>query len=225
MVFTFVLSGGPAFGADTCVFMVEDDVAKPRIGLLLDSGTSMQHVVWHEDFDNTASFAGEPTGVYPTNDIVYNNNQSGSGFFNQYDYAIENVSGTYYLVPIGEDMLPISFSCKKSRPTISSKPKKKDSTTTTTTTTGDSTTTTTTTISDSTYSGSCNAIAADASDTKKLYGQWTINGRTIILPAEPGAFQGIWRGSGMVRRRLILYSSACIGQLSWLWSGQMCIRL
>jgi hypothetical protein len=85
---------------DSCMFEVTEDQMPPKIVLFIDNGVSMTHAVWHADFDNDVDFTpieGVETDVVP-------NGAAGNGFFNENGYGIFKTAGSYYLVPVGDDL-------------------------------------------------------------------------------------------------------------------------
>ena len=86
--------------ADNCMFQITDDKMPPKVVLLIDNGASMKHAVWHDDFDNSIDFTpivGVETDVVP-------NGSAGNGFFNENGYGIYKTGGSYYLVPVNDNL-------------------------------------------------------------------------------------------------------------------------
>ena len=131
-MFSLVFMAYPGVADDTCVFSVTADDIPPNIVLLLDSGAEMEQVVWHSSYDNSTNYT--PI-VAPESDVVPNGS-GGNGFFNDNGYSIYITGGSYYLVPIGDDLEP-------------------------------------------------NTAVRFKETGAKGSGTWTINGRTLTLPAEP----------------------------------------
>jgi hypothetical protein len=102
IMFNLVFMAYPGVADDTCVFSVTADDIPPNIVLLLDNGAEMEQIVWHSTYDNSTDYT---PSVTPESDVVPNG-PSGNGFFNDNGYSIYITGGSYYLVPIGDDLEP-----------------------------------------------------------------------------------------------------------------------
>ena len=98
---SLIIMGNTAHASgDSCMFEVTEDQMPPKVVFLLDNGVEMTHAVWHDDFDNSVDFTpseGEEK------DVVLNGGD-GNGFFNENGYGIFKTGGSYYLVPVGNDL-------------------------------------------------------------------------------------------------------------------------
>ena len=97
---TFIKNTAHASG-DSCMFEVTEDQMPPKVVLFLDNGVTMSHAVWHDDFDNSVDYT--PLVVGDEIDVVPNG-ADGNGFFNENGYGLFKTGGSYYLVPVGEDL-------------------------------------------------------------------------------------------------------------------------
>jgi Tfp pilus tip-associated adhesin PilY1 len=100
VLFGLVFSLTPGFASDMCMFAVTADDVPPNIVILIDNGAEMKHPVTHGDYDNSADYT--PI-VDPKTDVVVNGG-AGNGFFNNNGYGIFSQGGSYYLVPVGDDL-------------------------------------------------------------------------------------------------------------------------
>jgi hypothetical protein len=91
----------PVFADDTCVFTVTADDVPPNIVLLLDNGAEMEQIVWHHAYDNSVDYT---PAVSEALDAVANGVDVGNGFFNDNGYGIISHGGSYYLVPILDNL-------------------------------------------------------------------------------------------------------------------------
>ena len=85
---------------DSCMFEVTEDKMPPKIVFLLDNGVAMTHAAWHVDFDNSVDF----TPIEAVDTDVVPNGAAGNGFFNENGYGIFLTGGSYYLVPVADNL-------------------------------------------------------------------------------------------------------------------------
>jgi type IV pilus assembly protein PilY1 len=93
-----------------------DDIP-PKIVFLLDNGTSMEQIYWHEGYDNGTDYT--PDVLEPQDVIEYSSMGGGNGFFNENGYGIINI-GTesnrqYCLGPILENLEIDSANCLQAK--------------------------------------------------------------------------------------------------------------
>ena len=86
--------------ADTCMFAVTADDMPPNIVILIDNGAEMKHPVTHGDYDSSVDYT---PNVDPEVDVVPNG-AAGNGFFNDNGYGIFTQGGSYYLVPVSNNL-------------------------------------------------------------------------------------------------------------------------
>ena len=86
---------------DTCMFAVTADDMPPNIVILIDNGAEMKHPVTHGDYETSVDY----TPNVATEVDVVPNGASGNGFFNENGYGIYTQGGSYYLVPVGNDLI------------------------------------------------------------------------------------------------------------------------
>jgi len=86
--------------ADTCMFAVTADDMPPNIVILIDNGAEMKHPVTHGDYNSNIDYT---PAVDPETDVVVNGG-SGNGFFNDNGYGIYSHGGSYYLVPVNNEL-------------------------------------------------------------------------------------------------------------------------
>lgn len=116
---SFIFMCNPGLADDTCVFAVTADDIEPNIIILLDNGSEMEHIVWHDSYDNNTDYTPAPTGLAidgndndgdgtideaDEDDVVKNKDGTRSGFFNDNGYGIVTQGGEEYLVPIKDDL-------------------------------------------------------------------------------------------------------------------------
>jgi len=146
-----VITGQNVSADDTCVFMTTADDVPPNIVILLDNGAEMKHTVWPVDYNDSVDYT---PNVDPQIDVVPNG-ASGNGFFNENGYGIYITGGSYYLVPVQDNL---------------------------------------------TLNTNIRLQGLPAADKKTS--SWTINGRTVHLPAEASAVvdsDGIKDNAGVFR--------------------------
>ena len=85
---------------DSCMFEVTEDQMPPKVVLLLDNGVAMAHAIWHDNFNNDIDF----TPIVVSETDVVPGGAAGNGFYNENGYGIFLTGGSYYLVPIGDDL-------------------------------------------------------------------------------------------------------------------------
>lgn len=56
IMFSLIFTAYPGVADDTCVFSVTADDIPPNIVLLLDSGAEMEQIVWHSGYDNSIDY-------------------------------------------------------------------------------------------------------------------------------------------------------------------------
>jgi hypothetical protein len=86
--------------SDTCMFAVTADDVPPNIVILIDNGAEMKHPVTHGDYNSSVDYT---PNVDPEVDVV-SNGGLGNGFFNDNGYGIYSHGGSYYLVPVGNNL-------------------------------------------------------------------------------------------------------------------------
>jgi len=99
MVLVFGVSPGHA--SDTCMFEVTADDVPPRIVILIDNGAVMKHPITHGDYDSSVDYT--PNVGTQVDVVAYP--ATGNGFFNNNGYGIFNQGGTYYLVPVADNLV------------------------------------------------------------------------------------------------------------------------
>jgi len=55
-IFSLIFMAYPGIADDTCVFSVTADDIPPNIVLLLDSGAEMEQIIWHDSYDNSTDY-------------------------------------------------------------------------------------------------------------------------------------------------------------------------
>jgi Tfp pilus tip-associated adhesin PilY1 len=86
--------------SDMCMFAVTADDLPPNIVILIDNGVEMKHPVTHGYYDHGVDY----TPSVGTETDVVSNGGSGNGFFNDNGYGIFIQGGSYYLVPVDENL-------------------------------------------------------------------------------------------------------------------------
>jgi Tfp pilus tip-associated adhesin PilY1 len=107
MLAILILAGKPVLSDDTCIFQVSssDDVP-PNIVLLLDNGAEMEHIIWHDAYDNSIDYT---PAVDPANTITWKDGSTSNGFANEKGYAIVTQGGKKYIVKILDNLQPDSY--------------------------------------------------------------------------------------------------------------------
>ena len=96
-----ILAGKSVLADDTCMFEVSADDMPPNIVLLLDNGAEMEHIIWHDNYENSVDYT--PAGVV---DIV-DDAIVGTGFYNEQGYTVaKDATNKYYIRSIGADLTP-----------------------------------------------------------------------------------------------------------------------
>ncbi len=103
IVFLIVLVFGvnPGHASDTCMFEVTSDDVPPNIVILIDNGAEMKHPVPHGDYDSSVDYTPNGGAVV---DVVADP-AGGNGFFNDNGYGIFSLGGSYYLVPVDDELV------------------------------------------------------------------------------------------------------------------------
>ena len=218
IIFSLVFMANPGGTDDTCVFSVTADDIPPNIVLLLDSGSEMEQIIWHSAYDNSVDYTpsvasevdvveigGSTTETFGTlllTDITNSNFFPGSieGKTSGATADVTSWDGTnlYY-----ENLSGGPFQVGEIAEETTRAPDERGS--------GKIAKIT---IANGFYNDNGYAIRksgsdyilvevpsdldpsnhsyeleADTSDTSNKWGEWTINGRTIRLPAEPSTVE------------------------------------
>ncbi len=99
---SLILAGEAVLSDDTCMFQVSADDVPPNIVLLLDNGAEMEHIIWHDDYDNSIDYT--PTGTVDRIDDIL-----GTGFYNEQGYAVVDHGGKQYIVKVLNDLTTDSY--------------------------------------------------------------------------------------------------------------------
>ncbi|WP_287127008.1 PilC/PilY family type IV pilus protein [Desulfobacter sp.] len=101
----FFLTANPAAADDTCIFQVSADDVPPNIVLLLDNGSEVENIAWHEKYVNST----DHTPAAGATNITWNDRSTTTGFTNDQGYSMVSHGGKYYLVRIQNDLKPAAY--------------------------------------------------------------------------------------------------------------------
>jgi len=111
------------FADDTCIFAVTADSVPPNIVLLLDNGAEMEHIIWHEKYDNSNDYTtmidvhsdgldndgdGATDEADLTEEIQWPATTT-NGFTHEQGYTIVDHGGKKYIVKILADLKPDTY--------------------------------------------------------------------------------------------------------------------
>jgi Tfp pilus tip-associated adhesin PilY1 len=214
-IFGLIFTTYPGFADDTCVFSVTADDIPPNITILLDSGAEMEQIVWHSGYDNSIDYTPsvtpevdvvEPGGASPDSGTLTLINVTNSNF--SPGYIMAAISGAKADV-LSFDMTDLSYENLLGGPFQVGEIVEETTRALVDRGAGEiaSITESGGFYNDNGYSILKSGIdyilvevpsdldplthsyelTADTSDTSNKWGEWTINGRTIRLPAEPSS--------------------------------------
>jgi len=103
LLFYWLFIASPCFADDTCMFAVTADDLEPNIVILLDNGAELEYITWHPDYVDSIDYTPDVDEA-DREDVVEDGTGGGNGFFNANGYSIDSHGGSYYLVPILDNL-------------------------------------------------------------------------------------------------------------------------